>query len=263
MTPLLQAHDSERFGGKARGLAGLLAAGLPVPPGFALDPLQLEALARGQQLEQAWARARELGPVHALRSSAADEDGAEHSFAGQHATVLGVDSAESLARAARRVLDSGANSAAYRARRGLGPPRLAAVLQLLLDPVASGVMFTRDPLDGAELRVVEASWGLGEVVVQGLVTPDSFRLAPDGRLLEARPGEKDLRIVRRGEGLKQEALPEAWWHPLCVPAAALRALCVLAPLCEQVAGGPADLEWAWDGERIFLLQCRPITTLSG
>jgi pyruvate, water dikinase len=257
LTALADAHARERFGGKALGLARLLAAGLPVPDGYALEPSALRALATDPHAT--WVKAKALGPLLVLRSSALDEDSQHASFAGQHASVLGIRSEAELALAAVRVLESGAGSRGYREARGLsGESELAAVLQRLVVPVASGVLFSRDPVSGAEHIVVEAAYGLGEVVVQGLVEPDRLVVRRDGAVLDERIGHKDLRIGL--DGLEEE-VPLAERDLRCLPRDALAALVAGVAAYEQVADGPADVEWAWDGTRLWLLQCRAITTL--
>jgi pyruvate, water dikinase len=256
LVPLVHAHDRARFGGKAAGLARLLAAGLRVPEGFALEPATLRTIATDAR--QAWPRARALGAHLALRSSALDEDSRAASFAGQHASVLGVASEAELVDAAARVLGSGPASRAYREARGLGGESvLAAVLQRLVVPVASGVLFSQDPVTRNSHAVIEAAWGLGEAVVSGLVEPDRFVVARDGELIEERIGHKDVRIGLAGE----EPVSEGERDRPCLPREVLSALLASVSRCEAAAGAPADVEWAWDGTELWFLQCRAITTL--
>lgn len=256
MTPLAEARAAARFGGKAAGLARLLAAGLPVPPGFAVDAAGLAALATPEGAAAAWARI--TGPL-AVRSSAPQEDGPRHSFAGQHASVLGVSSAAALARAAATVQASAAGSAAYRAAHGLPPVQLAAVVQGMVEAVVAGVLFTRDPLTGADRVVIEAAWGLGEAVVQGLVTPDHVHLDADGGLLRYDVGEKDVALhVEAGE-VVERGVPADAAGARCLDAALLARLARLRAPCEAAVGGPADVEWVWDGAALWVVQARPIT----
>ena len=111
-----------------------------------------------------------------LHLSPVDEDGADASFAGQHLTLLNVASLDDLTKALREIWWSANSDSAitYRKRVGLFTrPSIAVVVQRLLTPDAAGVMFTRNPITGADERMIEASWGLGEAVVAGLVIPDS------------------------------------------------------------------------------------------
>ena len=114
-----------------------------------------------------------------MRSSAVDEDGTDASFAGQHLTLLNVPSADDVPSALREIWWSANSDSAitYRQRVGLFTrPSVGVVIQTLLDPDVAGVMFTKNPVTGADERVIEASWGLGEAVVAGLVIPDTFRV---------------------------------------------------------------------------------------
>src|SRR5207344_990008 len=142
-------------------------------------------------------QARPLGGPLAVRSSAVDEDGAESSFAGQHLTVLNVPSAGEVPNAVREVWWSANSDSAitYRKRVGLFTrPSVGVVVQALLDPAAAGVMFTQNPVTGADECLIEASWGLGEAVVAGLVIPDHFRIDRSGQVVERKCGRKMIAI---------------------------------------------------------------------
>jgi pyruvate,water dikinase len=121
-------------------------------------------------------------------------------------------------------------------------------------------LFTRHPLTGADERVIEGSWGLGESVVAGLVTPDRYRLARGGKLLAHELGDKDLAILWHEAGGTHEVPvePERAAQP-CLTAAQLERLDALATQCEDAFGGSQDLEWAFAGQSLFLLQRRAIT----
>lgn len=197
----------------------------------------------------------------AVRSSAIGEDGAGASFAGQHATVLGV-APDGVAAAVARVRASAREpgALAYRARLGLrGEPRMGVVVQQIVDADVAGVLFTRDPRGGVGF-VVEASWGLGEAVVAGLVTPDGYRLSRDGAVLERRAGAKDLAVRLAPGGTHEVPVPDADVARLCLDDGRLAALATLAIACQGAFGPALDLEWAFVGARLFLLQWRPITT---
>jgi pyruvate,water dikinase len=262
-TPLVHARSEAHYGGKAVALGAALRAGLPVPPGIALDVELVEAVAReAAGSREAIVRAFEsLGGAVAVRSSAIGEDGAEASFAGQHLTVLNVTSAEGVVAAVRRVRESAHTDAAraYRARRGLaGRPHMAVVVQRLVDPDCAGVMFTRNPVDGRDERLIEAACGLGESVVAGLVTPDSYRLARDGRVLGMELGDKHLAVrPLAGGGTAEVALDAARAAAPCLGAHELAQLHELAARCEAVYEGDLDIEWVLAGGRAYLVQCRP------
>jgi pyruvate,water dikinase len=153
---------------------------------------------------------------------------------------------------------------AYRTRKGLPTdPKIAVVVQTLVEPVAAGVLFTRHPITGADERMIEAAWGLGEAVVSGIVVPDRARLSPAGDLLEFEVGEKDVKIwYDEGDGTTETPVEPALRRMPCIDETHLAALNDLADRCRAVWGPALDIEWALDADdHIYLLQCRPITTL--
>jgi len=262
-----EARDADRYGGKSSQLGQALAAGLPVPPGYALSVEALSAVRQNQPAALARLReiVRSLGAPLAARSSGIGEDAGDASFAGQHLTVLNIMDADELALALARVHDSAHAPAAlaYRAKKGIaGPVRVAAVVQKLVDADFAGVLFTRNPVTGADEIVIEAAWGLGEGVVAGLVTPDHYRLSRDGRVLEARVGEKDLAVVRSPDGGTVESeVPPDRVHARCLDDAGLLRLVRLAATAKTAFGNECDLEWAVAQGQLYLLQSRPISTL--
>ena len=263
--PLEDAHDDSLFGSKAVGLGEAARAGLPLPPGVALSGSIVEAVAGGDApaIEEIRTLVRPLGGPLAVRSSAVDEDGAEASFAGQHLTLLNVPSADDVSSAVREVWWSANSDSAitYRQRVGLFTrPSVGVVVQTLLDPDSAGVMFTRNPMNGADERVIEASWGLGEAVVAGRVIPDHFRLDRSGQVLERTPGLKKvaIRTLPQG-GTVEEEIPAELTERLCLDDSQLEQLHRLADRCEEVYGPARDIEWAFADGQLYLLQCRAIT----
>lgn len=261
-----KARDTARYGAKAVGLGEAVRKRLPVPPGVALSADLVEAVAAGETraIAQLARSIATLAPPFAVRSSAADEDGASASFAGQHLTVLNVHVAGDVADAVREVWWSANSDAAITYRQKIGlltRPRVGAIVQTLLDPEAAGVMFTENPVTGADERVIEASWGLGEAVVSGLVIPDHLRLARNGKLLESKPGRKHIavRALPNG-GTFEEAVPPGRISQSCLDEPQLRALNALALQCEKVYGPRRDIEWAFQEGTLYLLQCRAVTT---
>ncbi len=198
-----------------------------------------------------------------MRSSAVDEDGADASFAGQHLTLLNVPSVDDLSAAIREIWWSANSDSAitYRQRVGLFVrPSVGVVVQSLLDPEVAGVMFTQNPINGADERLIEASWGLGEVVVAARVIPDSFRIDPSGAVLERTPGFKKILIRASPDGgtVEESVAPEQR-EQLCLDDDQLAQLNVLAGQCEQAYGPARDIEWAIAGGQLYLLQCRAVT----
>src|SRR6266516_3229783 len=215
VVPLVDADDDTVFGSKATGLGRAARAGLPLPPGVALSGPIVEAVASGEgrAIKKVSKSVRPLGGPLAVRSSAVDEDGAEASFAGQHLTLLNVPSSEEVSEALREIWWSANSDSAitYRQRVGLFTrPSVGVVVQALLDPDTAGVMFTRNPVSGADERVIEASWGLGEAVVAGRVIPDHFRVKRDGEVLERTPGVKQvaIRTLPKGGTVEEAIAPD-------------------------------------------------------
>jgi pyruvate,water dikinase len=199
----------------------------------------------------------------AARSSAVGEDSAVASFAGQHLTCLNVCSPGALVEAVRAIFASARSESALAYRRRLGvedEPRIGVVVQELVLADRAGVLFSRNPVTGAEEIVIEASWGLGEAVVAGLVTPDRFRLNPDGAVLERAIGMKDVAVRAAPDGGTWETpVAASLSRASCLDDSDLERLWQLAARCEEVFGAGQDLEWAFAGDRLHLLQRRPVT----
>lgn len=213
---------AERIGGKAAGLARLVELGLPVPPAVVLPP--------GEELDDPAAVVARLGEPLAVRSSAVGEDGVERSAAGQYETVLGVGGDE-LAAAVARVRGGTDRAAAY----GLSGP-VAVVIQREVPATRAGVAFSRDPVTGDDVVFVECALGAGEAVVSGEVTPDRYWVADTVRARAAGL----LRVLRDDEA---------------------RAVAALVRDAERGFGRPVDVEFCFEGRTLWLVQCRPITTL--
>ncbi len=307
--------DVALAGGKGANLGELIAAGLPVPPGFVVGaPVygafvdaaglreRLDAELGGVDvedtgaLEAACARARALLDAQplpddvadairaayaelagsdrevavAVRSSATAEDTASASFAGMNETFLNVIGADAVVAAVRRCWASlfGTRTVFYRARRGLGRADvdIAVVVQRQVAAVRAGVLFTIDPSTGDEGRlVIEGSFGLGESVVSGSVSPD--RYVVDKRTLEIL-----IREVRRkelvvepdpgGGTVTRRLSDEEALRPVLADAD-VRALAEMGERIERHYGAPQDTEWAFDAEgTLWMLQSRPVTTLA-
>jgi len=264
--PLVDARDARAFGGKAVQLGAAIRAELPVPDGFGLAADLVDALARGEQTARAQLAAvcaRLSGPL-AVRSSAVGEDSAVASFAGQHATVLNVCGVQAVTEAVEAVWRSAWSESALAYRRRVGANeavRIGAVVQTLVAADVAGVLFTHNPVTGADELVVEASWGLGEAIVQGLVIPDRYRIGRGGDVLDRTAGSKEVAVRLRADGdTRHESVEPELVEELCLADAELRGLHELAARCDDVFGsGPHDIEWAFEAGALYLLQRRPVT----
>jgi len=260
------ATDEAQFGGKSVQLGASLRGGLPVPPGWALSVDYVEAIVQDDKAALASLEAflRDKPDPYAVRSSGVGEDAKIASFAGQHFTELNRIGFSDVVVAIHLVWNSGHSpgARAYREKLGIsGPPRTAVTLQKMVFPDCAGVMFTRHPVTGADEIVVDASWGLGEAIVEGLVIPDHFRLAKDGTLREKTAGTKDVFMkALPGGGVEETQIDdEERISGFCLDDAQLGELVRLGVLCEKHFGPGRDIEWAIEKGVLYLLQCRSIT----
>ena len=260
------------LGGKGASLVQLVAAGLPVPDGFCVTTAAHRAfLADGQMPELVAAEVVEayhrLGsPAVAVRSSATAEDRPDGSFAGQQDTFLNVTGDDHLLDALCRCWASLGNDRAvvYRRRHGIHPDGLgmAVVVQRLVDADAAGVMFTADPVTGDPSMIeINAGWGLGEAVVGGQVTPDSFSVArASGRVVGRVINSKTVMTVRTAWGTAEVPVPAGRQGRASLTRGQASRLAALGIRIEELFGAPMDVEWCRDGEELLVLQARPITT---
>ena len=261
------AEDERVFGGKSVQLGASLRAGLPVPPGWALSVDFVAAVVSAQPAAIATLKTflADKPQAFAVRSSGVGEDAAIASFAGQHFTELNRIGLDEIVEALHLVWASGHSDGARAYREKLGiveKPRTAVALQNMVFPDCAGVMFTRHPVSGADEIHIEASWGLGEAIVEGLVVPDRFHFSKDGKLLAKTAGTKDVFIrAIPGGGIEESPIddPERI-HGFCVDDSQLAGLVRLAHLCEKHFGPGRDIEWGIEKGVLYLLQCRSITT---
>jgi pyruvate,water dikinase len=203
----------------------------------------------------------------AVRSSATAEDTASTSFAGMNETYTNVCGANELV---DRIVDCWASLwsprvVAYRATQELtDEPAIAVVVQRMVDAHTSGVMFTADPATGdRDHLVIEAAYGLGEVVVGGQVEPDTYVVSKQGpRILQEHIGIKTTKIVRGADGHDQRVtVPVDAQARRVLDENALMALAHTAIEVERHYNAPQDVEFAIDDHGIWIVQSRPITTL--
>jgi phosphoenolpyruvate synthase/pyruvate phosphate dikinase len=226
-----------RVGGKAIGLARLIALGLPVPPAVVV-PVDDEG-----SIQDPGALVATLGEPLAVRSSAPGEDARERSAAGQYESILGVPPV-GLPAIVKLVYES-ASSERVRAYRGDAVATgMAVVIQREVPASRAGVAFSRDPISGEDVVVVECVFGQGDPLVSGLAAPDRFRVSSDGAIT-ARMGLRNdatrvLRTLRDDE---------------------VRVIAALTRRAEQGFGHPVDVEFCFEGARPWLVQCRAVTAL--
>lgn len=270
--------DTALVGGKVANLSRLAAA-YTVPTGFCVPTTALAApdasftlpAALRQGIAAAYQRLAEVSgdaaPRVAVRSSAADEDGSAASFAGQHETYLNIAGSDAVMEAVARCWASAHTERAYDYRRqhGLATDRigLAVLVQRLVPADVSAVVFSANPVTGERGEVViNASWGLGESIVGGTVTPDTYVVhRASGAVVERRIAEKRRMTVAIPGGTREVDVPRFLRAAPALDGPHIAAMADLAASLERAMGWPVDIECALQGDRLSLLQCRPITTL--
>lgn len=247
LVPIEDAIDSSEFGGKAAQLSLAIKHQLPVPKGFVISHSQLDwAITDEISLEKELSQVlHELGTI-AVRSSAIGEDSQQMSYAGQYSSFLNIDSVPMAKKAIIAVRDSVYSKRVklYNQRFGIAdPPKMAVIVQQMVFAKTSGILFTQDPVSKSDEIIIEASWGLGDKIASGQIIPDFFRLSRAGNILEQRAGDQSDRSTK----------------VLCLNETELGKLYQLARNCENAFGRDLDIEWAFDQQMLYLLQCRSIT----
>lgn len=248
------------------GVASFEAASERIRALFAESPLNDELT---DAIRAAYATLGRGEPPVAVRSSANAEDLPELSFAGQHDTFLNARGIDAVVMALRNCWASlwTERAMGYRHENGIEQQSVAmgVVVQRMVDSDASGVLFTANPTTGDRSEmIVNASFGLGEAVVSGEVTPDTFIVDKDSlKTKETSVGAKELAVVSAdGQGTRTRESSTAERQQLSLAAPALKDLARLAKQVEQHFDGvPQDIEWALSGSELSLLQSRPMTNL--
>ena len=212
---------------------------------------------------------REGGEIYvAARSSATAEDLPEASFAGQQETYLNVKGADDLVKAVQGCWASlyGGRAIYYRVKQNFPHEKvdIAVVVQKMVDADEAGVMFTSHPTTGENVTIIEAAWGLGEAVVSGTVSPDTYIIDnKNDTIKQKKIATKQLMFIRDKKTRKTTKIdvPEDKKNIQVLPDALIIKLSQLGQLVLDHYGKPMDIEWATKGGEIYLLQARPITTI--
>lgn len=270
------SEDVATTGGKAANLARL-AARYEVPPGFCLTvaahaqwssrvlagerPAEFVSLVSDAYTALSERCGAELPPV-AVRSSAVDEDGADASFAGVFVSCLNIRGIEALLEAIARCWASAEDPRAleYRARQGLGTAGVGVLVQEMVAADAAAVVFSRNPA-GSDEVLINANYGIGESIVSGLASPDTWFLQrADLSVARFVVGQKATMTIYDGaNGTREIAVLRTLRSRACLTPEQVDALGRLALALEDEMGWPVDLECAFRGGALWLLQCRPIT----
>ena len=204
----------------------------------------------------------------AVRSSGTAEDSGETSFAGMNETFTNTRGATAVL---KRVVDCwasmyGERSIAYRAAAGLAEePTIAVVVQRMIQSERSGIVFTVDPsTNDPAFMIVEAILGQGEAIVSGMVEPDTYRIhKPDLAIDDVRVGHQDREIIRGDDGSDAVVtLDDGHATTRVLDDAEVHQVASVSAAIEEHYGVPQDVEWAWADGTLWIVQSRPITTLS-
>ncbi len=231
---------------------------------FARAPMPSEI---AEDIARAYAELPGEDPVVAVRSSATAEDLPGLSFAGQQETYLNIHGLTEVQDAVKRCWASlwTARAIGYRAQHGIDQDTvtLAAIVQLLVPAEVAGILFTANPVNGMrDQAIITATWGLGEAIVGGMVTPDSLTVEKaSGRVIERDTADKQLMTVRTKTGTEEKPTPEVLRRAPTLDDSQAAELARFGVQIEKLYGMPMDIEWALAGGEFAILQARPITAL--
>ncbi|HJJ56399.1 MAG TPA: phosphoenolpyruvate synthase [Methanocorpusculum sp.] len=208
-----------------------------------------------------------LDTVVAVRSSATAEDLPEASFAGQQDTYLNIVGELDLLQAVKDCWASlyGGRAIYYRAKHGFDDRtvNIAVVIQQLVFSEKSGVMFSSHPVSGEKNVIIEGSWGLGEAIVSGTVSPDNYVYdRKNKRIVKRMIAPKSVKIIPNGnKGTITVPVPEDLQNKQVLSDTEILKLSELAMISEEHYQNPQDMEWGIVDDNIYILQSRPITTI--
>lgn len=290
----IKKEDISIVGGKGASLGEMFNAGLPVPNGFCITGIAFDEYMERNGLEQQnsdcsrqFSSEIENGQIwqefdqeiaecyHALgqsvrvavRSSATAEDLPEASFAGQQETYLNVMGKAQLYITIKKCFASlySERAVTYRKQANFHKVKvsMAVVVQEMVESEISGVLFTADPVSrDAGRMMLNASWGLGEAIVSGKVTPDIYVYDKNQRrIADKRLGEKDILICYGTTGVDERKTPDEQRECFCLTERKALEVFEMGRRIERYYGSPQDIEWAIFKNRLYILQSRPITTL--
>ena len=261
---LSESADVTHVGGKAYALGKMLRVGFIIPNGFVVSANSSNAMTPvlSDVILSAFDK---LGTEFvAVRSSAVNEDGIDAAWAGQLDTFLNC-TRENLIQSVKDCWESASNARAqsYAQQKGIEATKVAVMVQAMVESEVSGVSFSAHPVSGDTTQmVIEAGLGLGEAVVSGQITPDTYILdKKKEQLIEKHIALQKKKLARSDAGTTV-------WLDVGVEGSAPKLsdeqiikLCKLTEKLEEFFGYPVDVEWALSNDTIYILQTRPITTL--
>lgn len=296
LSPTSPNDEFEKFGGgKAYHLKKMFDLKLPVPEWICLSTQAFEAYVEHNQLAGSLDQDEKLveaaflkgsfpesikkslshffsqadfqNSFFAVRSSGSDEDSKAASFAGQFSSYLFQKGQSEIEESIKRCWASGFSNRAmtYRHEKNLSTKgiKVAVVIQRMLFPEASGVCFSRNPIDPLDRDhlLISASWGVGEGVVSGLVSCDEIKVKRDFSKTQIQIEQKKIRLDYANGKMEQVQNSEGDWSRLCLETKSILRLSELALELESKLGGAQDIEFAVEKGSVYLLQTRPVTHL--
>lgn len=266
----LSKDDVAIAGGKGASLSEMINAGIPIPKGFVVTTKVYHQFASSKPSEEfvseLLASFDSLGFSRvAVRSSAIAEDSADASWAGQFESFLNVDR-DGLSEAVCKCWDSAKTDLvlSYARDNNIDESKLAlaVVVMGMVDSDTSGVMFTKNPVTNSyEEIMIEACLGLGEMLVQGIITPDNYIVNKiDFSIKTKYVGTQNLRMIFKDGQNTEEAIEAPKSDMQKLRDEQIVEIARLGVLVEAHYGTPQDIEWAINNDKCFIIQSRPITT---
>ncbi|HSW48451.1 MAG TPA: PEP/pyruvate-binding domain-containing protein [Candidatus Saccharimonadales bacterium] len=267
----ISMKDISNSGGKGASLGEMTQAGIPVPPGFvittnAFRKFHNKSFSNNFNSELSFAFDSLNTNLVAVRSSAVAEDSSNASWAGQLESYLNITK-ENLIDSVKKCWNSINSDRAenYSKQNNIPPTQLivAVVVQRMVNSEISGVMFTSNPVTNNRNEImIEAAYGLGELLVQGEITPDNYIFSKQtSKILKATNGSQDEMLVFKNG--KNEKVPVAvdMKNKIILNSNQLTKLAELGTKIESHYGFPCDIEWAYENDKFYIIQSRPVTTL--
>ena len=267
----ISQKDSALVGGKGMSLGVMTNAGLPVPPGFVVTTATYKDFAEKvipAAIQEEILKAFDVlaTPTVAIRSSAISEDSPTASWAGQLETYLHIRRENIISNIQQCWKSARSQRAlAYASRQGTtqNEPSIAVVIQKMVNSQRAGVMFSANPITKQRDEImIEAVYGLGELLVQGMVTPVNFILdKPTLTVISTTPGDQETMLVFDQTHIQEVPVPEQLHNVDLLTSDQLTELGTYAVTLEKLYNKPQDIEWAQEGSHCYIVQSRPITTL--
>jgi pyruvate,water dikinase len=263
----ISSEDLSLVGGKAMSLSEMIKAGMNVPPGFSITTNVYNSGLNSEIENQILKAFDKLGADRvAVRSSAVAEDSKSASWAGQLETYLNVNKSE-LIDAVKKCWDSvnseHAKEYASQNKVSEADKSVGVVVQKMVDSDVSGVMFTANPVsNNLDEIVLEAIYGLGELIVQGAVTPENLIInKKTGRVVGSSSSRQAKMLVYKNGKNEEVEVPDNKLNRSILSEAEIKELTDTAIRIEKHYGIPQDIEWAIENGKLYITQSRPITTL--